>query len=289
MSNPTAADTTATSADDTNGEPPHHEVLVVGGGVAGITAALYTARAGLDTLVSDGDESILRRNAHLENFPGFPAGVNPRLFADMLHDQATRYGVDIQSGLIVNLERWDGSSGNETDSDGSAGADVDEPAFVATTDSGNRINADRVIAASWADTGYLEGLGVDTRTAGSKEFLEDDGHGRTTVEGLYAAGRLGERYHQSVVAAGSGAETAITLIHDSNTPFYHDWVTPEGYFTDRDREVPPGCEEIDAAEQADRQAESRKIMQEYFAHPHAERQRTHPSLVEDELGRLPEE
>lgn len=250
-------------------QPQHREVLIVGGGVAGLTAAIYTARAGLDTLVYDGGESILRRNAHLENFPGFPAGVNPRLFADMLHAQATRNGVDLVDGRISRLDRA------ETD-DG----------FVAIAEDGDSIRADSVVAASWSDTEYLDPVAPEIRSAGSKEYVEDDEHGRTSVDGLYAAGRLAERYHQAVVAAGDGAETAITLVHDSETPFYHDWVAPEGYFTDRDREVPPGCEEIDETERAARRAESRAAMQEYFAEEHEERQRTHPSLVDDERGRL---
>jgi thioredoxin reductase len=261
MSEPTDA-----GSDD---EPPHREVLIVGGGVAGLTAAIYTARAGLDTLVYDGGESILRRNAHLENFPGFPAGVNPRLFADMLHAQATRNGADLVDGQITRLEHAEGDGG-----------------FLVTAADGDSIRADSVVAASWSNTDYLDPVAPDIRSAGSKAFLEGDEHGRTSVDGLYAAGRLAERYHQAVVAAGDGAETAITLIHDSETPFYHDWVAPEGYFTDRDREVPPGCEEIDETERTARRAESRAAMQEYFAAEHEERQRTHPSLVDDGKGRL---
>ncbi len=252
-----------------DGEPQHREVLIVGGGVAGLTAAIYTARAGLDTLVYDGGESILRRNAHLENFPGFPAGVNPRLFADMLHAQATRNAVDVVEGRIEELRHAD-----------------DDERFLATAEDGDEVRAERVVAASWSNTDYLDPVNPEIRSAGSKAFLEDDEDGRTSVDGLYAAGRLAERNHQAVVAAGDGARTALTLIHDSDTPFYHDWVTPEGYFTDRDREVPPGCEEIDETERAARRAESRAAMREYFAEEHAERQRTHPSLVDDEKGRL---
>jgi thioredoxin reductase len=252
------------------GEPQQREVLIVGGGVAGLTAAIYTARAGLDTLVYDGGESILRRNAHLENFPGFPAGVNPRLFADMLHAQATRNGVDVVEGRVDELRH------------------ADEDGFLAIADDGREVRADRVIAASWSEIDYLEPVDPEIRSAGSKAFLEDDEDGRTSVDGLYAAGRLAERNHQAVVAAGDGARTALTLIHDSDTPFYHDWVTPEGYFTDRDREVPPGCEEIDETERAARRAESRAAMREYFAEEHEQRQRTHPSLVDDEKGRLDE-
>ena len=250
-----------TNANESAAAESTTSVVVVGGGVAGLTALLFAARAGLDTLVVDGGESILRRNAHLENFPGFPAGVNGRLFADMLHAQATRNGADLVDGHITSVEQT-------------------EDGFVTTADDGSRVGAERVVAASWSDSSYLDPLGADTRDAGSKTFLEDDGHGRTSVDDLYVAGRLGERYHQAIVSAGDGAQVGITLIHDSETPFYHDWVVPEGYFTDRGREVPPGCEEIGATEQAARQ--------EYFAEEHEERQRTHPSLVDDELGRLEE-
>ncbi len=62
---------------------------------------------------------------------------------------------------------------------------------------------------------------------------------------------------------------------------YHDWVASEGYFSDRDREVPPGCEEIDATERERREAASLDAMSEYFAEPHPDEQETHPSLRDD--------
>ncbi|SHG98175.1 FAD-binding protein [Halobaculum gomorrense] len=247
-----------------------YDALVVGGGGAGLTAATFLARADLATLVVAGDESILRRNAHLENVPGFPAGVNPRLFADLLREQAEHSGADVRSGLVEGVT-------------GEAGA------FTAALDDGSAVTAARVVAASWADADYLDGLGVDVRDAGSKRYVEEHALGRTSVDGVYAAGRLAERYHQAVVAAGHGAEAAITLLHDAEVPFYHDWVVPAGYFTDRGREVPPGCEEITAAERERRAAESRETMREYFAEEHPDRQRTHPSLVDDDLGRVDDE
>lgn len=265
------------------------DVLVVGGGVAGLTAGLFTARAGLDTLVVNHGESILRRNAHLENFPGFPAGVNPRLFVDLLEAQVDRNGCERLSGRVTELGRDNGQfvatvadtsttravKKSETDGQRVTGetelhrADVDH------------VTAGAVVAASWSDTTYLDGLDVELRTAGSKQYLQPDAAGRTTVDGLYAAGRLAEQYHQAIVSAGHGAQVGITVVHDADVPFYHDWVTTEGYFTDRGREVPPGCEEIDEAERQLRERESLQTMQEYFAEPHEDDQRTHPTLSDD--------
>jgi hypothetical protein len=81
------------------------------------------------------------------------------------------------------------------------------------------------------------------------------------------------------VAAGHGAEVALTLIEDSEVPFYHDWVAPEGYFTGRGREVPPGCEEIDEAERRRRERESMQSMQEAFEEHHPEEPTMHPSVA----------
>ncbi|WP_418282022.1 NAD(P)/FAD-dependent oxidoreductase [Halorubrum sp. DTA98] len=274
-----------------------YEVLIIGGGVAGLTAGVYTGRASLDTLVVNAGEPIVKRNAHLENVPGFPAGVNPRLFLDMLRSQATRSGVDLRDGRVTRLDRAEGTTDAAESVEGGARfvATVEREGGSAADESddgdadGYRVAAERVIAASWADPDYLDALDVEIRDAGSKRYVDDDGLGRTNVDGVYVAGRLAERYHQTVIAAGNGAEVATTLIHDSEVPFYHDWVAPEGYFTDRDRDVPPGCEEISETERRARERESMAAMREYFAEPHDERQRTHPSLVDDDLGRLPDD
>ncbi|GAB6878500.1 hypothetical protein JCM17823_07740 [Halorubrum gandharaense] len=284
-----------------------YETLVVGGGVAGLTASVYTARASLDTLVVNAGEPIVARNAHLENVPGFPAGVNPRRFLDLLRSQATRNGADLRRGRVTALDRAGDVLADAADRDARFVATVEREdpdaagtwrasggdATAATGGSDDapdtyRVAAERVIGASWADADYLDALGVEVRDAGSKRYVDDEGLGRTNVEGIYAAGRIAERYHQTAIAAGHGAEVAVTLIHDAEVPFYHDWVAPEGYFTDRGRDVPPGCEEISETERRARERESMAAMREYFAEPHEARQRTHPSLVDDPLGRLPE-
>lgn len=235
------------------------EVVVIGGGVAGLSAAVFTARHGLDTLVVDSGESILRRNAHLENFPGFPAGVNGRQLLDLLEEQATEAGCEQVTATVASVE------------------DTDE-GFAVETDADDRYRTEYVVAATKNAVGYLEnvdGVGIIDR---GKAFVDTDERGRTGVDGLYAAGRLAEKPHQAAVCAGHGAEVGVTILEDDDRPFYHDWVAPDGYFTDRGRELPPGCEEIDEDERVAREEHSLDVMRERFAEPHPDEQITHPSL-----------
>ena len=241
--------------------PEHYDVLIVGGGVAGLSAGVFTARADFETLVLDAGGSILRRNAHLENVPGFPAGIDARQFLDLLGEQVQRAGAQRRLATVETVTH---------SSDG----------FTVETDAGERYTSDYVIAATKNETSYLseiDGVGLIDR---GKTFVDTDEHGRTGVEGLYAAGRLAEKPHQAVVCAGHGAEVAVTLLTDDDAPFYHDWVAPEGYFTDRGRDLPPGCEEIDADERRRREERARERLRETLAEPHPEPPETHPSLTE---------
>ena len=240
------------------------DVCIIGAGPAGLTAGIFTARADLDTLVLDGGDPILERNAHLENVPGFPAGVNARRFLDLTREQAERNDCPIREGRVERVScREDGRFD------------------VAVAESDESLVAEYVICTSWADSDYLADIdGVGLIKRGSKTYVDVDDRGESDVDGLYAAGRLAETHHQTVVAAGDGASAALTVIDDSDVPFYHDWVTPEGYFTERGREVPPGCEEIDDEEREQREAEARDVMQRHFSDPRPEAPSQHPSIEE---------
>jgi thioredoxin reductase len=239
------------------------DVCIVGAGPAGLTAGIFTARAGLDTLVLDGGDPILERNAHLENVPGFPAGVNARRFLDLTREQAERNDCPIREGRVERVSIAD---------DGRFDVHVDG--------ADERLTADYVICTSWADTEYLADIDVGLVQRGSKTYVDVDEHGESDVDGLYAAGRLAEKHHQTVVAAGDGASVALTIIDESEVPFYHDWVAPEGYFTGRDRDVPPGCEEITDEERERREQEAREVMRSHFSEPHPEEPTQHPSVEE---------
>ncbi|WP_290818485.1 FAD-dependent oxidoreductase [Halovivax sp.] len=239
-------------------EPDTVDVTVVGGGVAGLSAGTFTARHGLETVVCSAGGSLLRRNAHLENYPGFPAGVNSRLLLELMAEQAERAGCEFREATVTRVERAAGGLAVET---------ADDDAWASAV----------VIAATKNETGYLDGVdGIELVERG-KTFVETDDRGRTGVEGLYAAGRLAGKPHQTVIAAGHGAEVAVTVLEAHGEGFYHDWVAPEGYFTGRGIDVPPGVEEIDEDERREREAKSLAVMREYFAERHPEEPEQHPN------------
>jgi thioredoxin reductase (NADPH) len=83
-----------------------HNVVIIGSGCAGLTAAIYAARANLSPLVMDGHEpgGQLSLTTHVENFPGFPDGImGPELIENM-RKQAQKFGTEFKSGAITEVD-----------------------------------------------------------------------------------------------------------------------------------------------------------------------------------------
>ena len=125
-----------------------HNVVIIGSGPAGLTAALYTARANLSPILIDGSEpgGQLTLTTEVENYPGFPKGIlGPQLIQDM-RAQAERFGTTFRSGHITHV-------------------DLAKRPFQLTLDGEDTIEAMTLIISTGASANLL-GLPSETRLMG---------------------------------------------------------------------------------------------------------------------------
>ena len=154
----------------------HVKCLIVGSGPAGYTAAIYASRANLAPVEYCGLQpgGQLTQTTEVENFPGYPQGVDGNQMMMDIREQAERFGADIRDGEIVK-------------------ADLSQSPYVLTTDEGKEIEADTVIIATGASAKYL---GLDDE----RKYNGQGVSACATCDGFF--------YRKKTVAVVGGGDTA---------------------------------------------------------------------------------
>ncbi|MCQ2343981.1 MAG: thioredoxin-disulfide reductase [Paludibacteraceae bacterium] len=152
------------------------KVLIIGSGPAGYTAAIYTSRAGLNPVLYEGMLSggQLTQTTEIENFPGYPEGVDANQMMMEIRQQAERFGADIRTGVVTKV-------------------DFSKNPKVVTIDETTEIEADTVIIATGASAKYL---GLDDE----KKYMGMGVSACATCDGFF--------YRKKDVAVVGGGDTA---------------------------------------------------------------------------------
>lgn len=154
----------------------HHSLLIIGSGPAGYTAAIYAGRAGLEPIIVEGMQpgGQLTITTEVENFPGFPQGIDANQLMLDMRTQAERFGAKIISGTIAR-------------------SDLSQPPYHLWTDGGDELTAESIIIATGASAKYL---GLDDE----QKYMGQGVSACATCDGFF--------YRKKTVAVVGGGDTA---------------------------------------------------------------------------------
>ncbi|RJT03200.1 NAD(P)/FAD-dependent oxidoreductase [Halococcus sp. IIIV-5B] len=180
------------------------DVAIVGGGPAGLSAALFTAKNGLETQLFDTDQTWMHK-AHLFNYLGIESEDGSAFMEDS-RAQVDEFGVERHQGTEV--------TGVETDGDG----------FTVSTED-EEYEASYVVLATGAKRDLAEELGCAFT---DEDVVDIDVTTETSVEDAYATGAMvrAEEW-QAVIAAGDGAAAALNILTKEKGEHFHDFDVPD--------------------------------------------------------------
>ncbi|MFZ7944059.1 MULTISPECIES: FAD-dependent oxidoreductase [Bacillaceae] len=179
------------------------DVVIIGAGPAGASAALFTAKAGKKTLIIDNDKSVTKR-AWIENHYGVLEISGPDL-VETGKKQASKFGAEIVQATVANVSKTDNGLKVETDQ--------------------GEYEANHVIMATGMMADLAEKAGLTTKPGTEprvKTILDVDAAGKTNIEGIWAAGTIAGVSMHTIVTAGDGAKVAINVISEINGERYVD-------------------------------------------------------------------
>lgn len=173
-----------------------YDLVIIGGGPAGASAAVFAARAGLTTVVIDADKGFTRR-AMLNNHLGFPDGITGPELVELGRQHATKSGAEWVEATATGLADRDGH-------------------LVITTDDGEFEGRD-VLLTQGINMTMAKEAGIDTRPGTEPRIqtvLVVEADGRTSKPGVWAAGTAAGVSVHTIVTAGDGARVAVNIISE---------------------------------------------------------------------------
>lgn len=174
------------------------DVLIVGGGVAGGSAAIYTAYAKLKTLVLDTEESQLYQTMTIRNYPGIKETTGEEL-KRTIREQAISFGAEWKREKAVEVMPLEGS-------------------YVVKTEEGGEYETKALFIATNLNTSLYEQLGLPIQvnpyvpSGKVKEVIGVSFDGKTKYDHLYIIGLNAGIPSQSVVVAGQAVKVAVDLV-----------------------------------------------------------------------------
>ncbi|MFB5661058.1 FAD-dependent oxidoreductase [Alteribacillus sp. HJP-4] len=181
-----------------------YDVIVVGAGPAGASAALFTAKAGKKTLLIDNDQSMTKA-AWVENHYGVPEIEGPAL-VETGKTQAEKFGAEIVKTQVNNVKN------------------MDTHRVSAGTDDGD-YEASHLILATGGNPKLADMSGIeliDGTEPRIKSIIKTDDAGRTSMGGVWAAGTVAGVSVHTIITAGDGAKVAINVLSEMNGERYVD-------------------------------------------------------------------
>lgn len=179
------------------------DLIIIGAGPAGASAALFAAKAGKKTLLIDHDKSMTKR-AWIENHYGVMEITGPDLI-ELGKRQATKFGTELVEDQAVNITKQ---------GDG----------FTVETEQG-KYEGKHVLLATGVLVDLAEKIGLETIPGTEpriKTIVKTDGQGKTNIEGIWAAGTCAGVSVHTIITAGDGARVAINIISELNGERYVD-------------------------------------------------------------------
>ena len=179
------------------------DIVIVGAGPAGGSAALFAAKAGKKTLVIDNDKGVTKR-AWMENHYGVLEISGPDM-VEIGKKQASKFGAEIVEATVTNVQKSD-------------------TGFKVDTDKG-QYEATHVILATGFAVDLAGTIGLTTKDGTEprvKTVIATDAAGKTNINGIWAAGTVAGVSVHTIVTAGDGAKVAINVISEINGERYVD-------------------------------------------------------------------